>query len=391
MYYIVNQTDHIIAADNDLLDALSVSSLNDLQKEIALGKIELSSPYRREIHITIEGERKIYSSESHTLSSLLGDMTLVEIKEEATNEEEIAIPESDLISLKDEIEIEEETLFETQKPQENEELLSLIEADEPLSLISDDVAEKSDTEEDLMSETASVLVDIQSISQKIGISEEDYDRFIKEYIDTALTLEDDLKSNKETLRSQAIDTLSHLSQVLHLSPLMPSIQEIQKADDTTRGQHITAFYNTLSRVVTKEEASSANIEVKPRPQGESFGHLDLSDVKPIHFDFQMEAAANDLGLPLELIEEFVIDFIDQAHIETEKMLEAYQDGDLDKVQKIGHLLKGTSSNLRIKPLADTLYNIQFCENSTELEDLIKIYWGHFLSFENQINITLKRI
>ena len=80
-----------------------------------------------------------------------------------------------------------------------------------------------------------------------------------------------------------------------------------------------------------------------------------------------------------------------SFIETEKMLEAYQNGDLDRVQKIGHLLKGTSSNLRIKPLADTLYNIQFCEETTELEDLIKTYWGHFLSFENQINITLKRI
>ena len=394
MYYIVNQTDHIIAADNDLLDALSVSSFNDLQKNITLGNIELSSPYRRELHITIDGERKIYSSESHTLSSFLGDMTLVEIKEE-----EIAIQESDLISLKDEIEIEEETIFEIQKPQENEEkrvetaeeLLSLIEVDEPLSLISDEVTEASDTEEDLMSETAPVLVDIHTISQKIGISIEDYDRFLKEYIDTALTLEDDLKSNTEILRSQAIDTLSHLSQVLHLSPIMPSIQEIQKADNTTRGQYITAFYNTLSRVITKEEVSSENIVVTPVTQGESFGHLDLSDVKPIHFDFQMSAAAEDLSLPIELIEEFVIDFIDQVHIETDRMLEAYQNGDLDSIQKIGHLLKGTSSNLRINTLADTLYAIQFCEESTELEDLIKTYWGHFLSFENQINTTLKRI
>ena len=394
MYYIVNQTDHIIAADNDLLDILSVSSLNDLQKEIALGNIELSSPLRREIHITLHGERKTYSSESHTLSSLLGDMTLVEIKEEETNEEKIDLdmPESDFISLIK----EEDVIPETETSEEialepADELFTMKEEEEPLTLISNDLPEISDTEEEIPAETAPILVDIHNISQTIGISTEDYDRFLKEYIDTALTLEGDLKSNKETLRSQAIDTLSHLSHVLHLSSVTPIIEEIQKADDSTRDQHITDFYHTLSRVVTQEEEPALQIEAADAPKGESFGHIDLSTVNPIHFDFQISAAAEDLSLPIELIEEFVIDFLDQAHIETDRMLEAYENGDLDTIQKIGHLLKGTSSNLRINTLADTLYAIQFCEDSTQLEDLIKTYWGHFLSFENQINITLKRI
>ncbi|MEA1953011.1 MAG: hypothetical protein U9O24_01290, partial [Campylobacterota bacterium] len=118
-----------------------------------------------------------------------------------------------------------------------------------------------------------------------------------------------------------------------------------------------------------------------------FGTIELDDVEPIHFDFQMEQAATDLGLPVELIEEFVDDFIVQAHEETEKMLKCYEEGDLDAIQKIGHLLKGTSSNLRITPLADTLYEIQFCEDSSKLEKLIKFYWGHFLSLETQIKLT----
>ncbi len=71
------------------------------------------------------------------------------------------------------------------------------------------------------------------------------------------------------------------------------------------------------------------------------------------------------------------------------MLEAYEKGDLDAIQKIGHLLKGASSNLRIKALSDTLYEIQFCEDSSKLEDLIKRYWAHFLSLEMQIDLTTK--
>jgi hypothetical protein len=124
------------------------------------------------------------------------------------------------------------------------------------------------------------------------------------------------------------------------------------------------------------------------PEG-SFGILDLSDVKPIHFDFRLEEAAEDLSLPVELIEEFVHDFIDQARTETENMLEAYKQGDLNKIQKIGHLLKGASSNLRINPLADTLYEIQFCEDSSKLEALIRSYWAHFIAFEKQMELTSK--
>ena len=121
----------------------------------------------------------------------------------------------------------------------------------------------------------------------------------------------------------------------------------------------------------------------------SFGTISLDGIKPIHFDFQLEEAANDLSLPVELIEEFVHDFIEQCHIETEKILKAYEEGDLDAIQKIGHLLKGAASNLRINPLSDTLYKIQFCEDSSNLEHLIKDYWGHFLSFEIQINALAK--
>jgi len=239
MYYIVNQTDHMIAADKDLLDALSVSSLNDLQKDIALGIIEFTSPFRPELRISISGTTKVYSSDNHTLSSLLGDMILVEIKEEL-QEEKTESEALDFISIKDESESVEKEIFEIHKPEDQ----TLDTADEtledtPLELFSDDILEVS--EEAIIKETAPILIDIQKISQLIGITPKDYDRFLKEYIDTALTLEDDLKGNKEKQRSQAIDTLGHLSQVLHLSTVFPIIEQIKEADDNTRSTYITSF------------------------------------------------------------------------------------------------------------------------------------------------------
>ena len=386
-------------------------------------------------------------------------------------------------------------------------------------------------------EEEEIPIDVSILSEAIGISDEDYDVFLDEYIDTALNLEEDLRGETKSKKEEAIATLSHLSDVLHLPILHEKITKITESSTSTEAKTIDSFYSALSRIspfytekenkvveipaptpqVEEEESFEFELELEldepneiptpaPAPQVEkeesfefeleldepneipapapsipepakssnddlfeldldmdmplvetpapsvpepaksnnddlfeldldmgtasdtvekietiestenifeivepiiepvieepvsilasvektkienanSFGTLDLEGIKPIHFDFQVEEAANDLSLPVELIEEFVNDFIDQAREETIKMITAYEKGDLDSIQKIGHLLKGTSSNLRIKPLADTLYQIQFCEDSSRLDYLIKDYWGHFLSFEIQI-------
>jgi len=414
MYYIVNQTDHIIAADSDLLTLLSVSSLDDLHKDIALGNIEFTMPFGSDLNITLAGEARSYLSERHTLSSLLGDMTLVEVKEEIVEEQEAEKAEEnlaedkfdeeepaddeDIITYSDEISlIEDEPLAPTEEEESQEEeepIISLLEEEAPLDLIEEESEENESPEPEQDLDDTPIFIDVAEVSRKIGISTDDYERFLKEYIDTALTLEDDLNGKHEKQKNQAITTLSHLSNVLHLDAISKTIEKIKDADEKEQHSYILDFYNLLARVSTeKEERTAVEEEATqvPADKHKRLGTIDLSDVKPIHFDFQMSEAAKDLSLPIELIEEFVIDFIEQAHVETENMLKAYEKGDISTVQKLGHLLKGTSSNLRIKPLADTLYAIQFSDENDDLEALIKNYWGHFLSFENQINATLKRI
>ena len=408
MYYIVNQTNHIIAADNMLLALLSVENIGELHQNIASKHIEFTTPSQGNLDISTSAGTTSYTVKSHTLTGVLGELTLVEI-EEAQESSKTVVPEEtiadDTFSLIDDEPITfdngDDTVIE-EPAEEKEEEISIFEDETPFDLISDDhdLAEETVQAEKTVVETldtgaddAAIFIDIEKISQKIGISAEDYNSFLNEYIDTALTLEEDLKSTDRDARSHAISTISHLSNVLHLPVISEIMQDIENADEKTQGSHIQSFYNTLARLTTSQVTQSAVPEEvtapAPAPSRESFGTIDLSDVKPIHFDFQLEEAANDLSLPVELIEEFVTDFIDQAHTETDKMLEAYEKGDLDTIQKIGHLLKGTSSNLRINPLADTLYKIQFCEESSQLEELIKDYWGHFISFEHQIKLTSK--
>lgn len=421
MYYILNETHQIIAADDNLLALCRVSHIDELSLKIALGdtKFDLSE---ENIIITIDNNDKTFPISKTSLSSMLGHITLVDIQAEgekaSSDDLSVLTPDDTIedISEETEIDINDNELFDLVVEDETESKIDTVE--DSLNVITEDTdildLGLSDKEDEVVidkpasDDTAEILVDIDKVCQQIGVSHEDYDTFLNEYIDTALGLEQDLQSTDSAKRSNAVATLSHLSEVLQLPVIGDIIAKVDAAPENEQKETVESFYAALSRITTsttsqtepqmelfhtqeedKVDLFDAEEEKEPAEEvtinEKSFGTISLEGIKPIHFDFQLEEAARDLSLPVELIEEFVHDFIEQGHIETEKMLKAYEEGDLDAIQKIGHLLKGASSNLRINALSDTLYKIQFCEDSNDLEHLIKDYWAHFLSFEIQIN------
>ena len=459
------------------------------------------------------------------------DDLLQTILEEAKEEEPLLLDEEAPKESKEEVALslddtDEDDLLQTilEEAKEEEPLLLDEEEKEPKEEVSLSLDDADEEDEPL--EMTPIYIDAEHISQEIGISTEEYNEFLDEYIDTVLESDEALNGDDEEAKQKAIQNLSHLSTILHLPILTELMTTIEQSSGKAQTKAIEKLYHTLNRfTTTPQEAQKATkeadlqeevtpniveeapqkenvqeketidndlldlglgdvtanvesltqeedvlvekndgieldldaltlpVEEEPQPQqksqddaitldldalttplveeekveekapqsdafdlgldlseetntpvtpaveeveaevieeeapaSEGFGTINLDDVKPIHFDFQIEEAANDLSLPTELIEEFVQDFIEQGHEETQKMLKAYEAGDLETIQKIGHLLKGTSSNLRITPLADTLYEIQFCEDSSQLEGLIKNYWAHFISFETQIKL-----
>lgn len=407
MYYILNETNQMIAADDNLLGLFGVSHIDALSLKIALGEIKFD-PASETIIITTDNQDKTFPISKTSLSSMLGHLTLVELQAEKKE----ALPafilddmeeSSNLLDLDSDIVEDNNELFDLALEQEAEDNIEKIE--DSLNLLSQDTQSfdldlSSIKDEDITDASSEIHIDIEKISQQIGVSHEDYDTFLNEYIDTALGLEQDLQSTDTQKRSNAVATLSHLSEVLQLPVVGDIIANVASASSDKQRETVQSFFNALSKLTTTSDSQKEALDLDIfEPQEimketdivdeNSFGSIHLDDVEPIHFDFQLEEAANDLSLPIELIEEFVHDFIEQGHLETQKMLKAYQKGDLKTIQKIGHLLKGASSNLRINDLSDTLYKIQFCEESKDLEDFIKDYWGHFLSFELQINALVK--
>jgi len=423
MYYITNQNDQVIAASSDLLELLEVGSIDALYKQIALDAIEFAAE-NDGITLKTPLDETCYRIEKEPLSSLLGSMTLVHLVAETSVTAEESILPLETPAAVEEVQPEKETQEEeTFSLLDDEELFTIKEEKEEVEEVEEEAsvtpepeAEKEEEENDLfdlilpssaeetigeikdekVTSNAPVYIDVEKIAQSIGISPEDYNTFLTEYIDTALSLEEDLRSDDQGKRTAATHTLFHLSNVLRLPVITEIIEQLKYTETEDIDSSIQSFYDTLSRLTTskpetaeKEEKEKVAVERETGAASEnleSFGTIDLSDVKPIHFDFQVAEAANELSLPAELIEEFIQDFIKQAHEETDKMLEAYEKGDLETIQKIGHLLKGTASNLRINPLADTLYEIQFCNDASKLEALIKEYWAHFISFETQFNL-----
>jgi len=419
MYYITNYNDQVIAASSDLLELLEVGSIDALYKQIALDAIEFTAE-NDGITLKTPLDETRYSIEKENLSSILGSMTLIrliaeipatitDITEEsifpteaetsAPKDEDFSLLDDELFTIKEESkeEAEEEHISEPESESTIEE-----EEEDFFNLILPSSTEETigEIEDEKVTSNTPVYIDVEQISQSIGISPDDYNTFLTEYIDTALSLEDDLRSDDQNKRTAATHTLFHLSNVLRLPVITEIIEQLKYTESEDIESSIQSFYDTLSRLTTSKpettEKAESNIEAEEEETGstpenlESFGTIDLSDVKPIYFDFQVEEAANELSLPAELIEEFIHDFIKQAHEETDKMLKAYEEGDLETIQKIGHLLKGTASNLRINPLSDTLYEIQFCDDPSKLEALIKEYWAHFISFETQFNLKSKQ-
>ncbi len=90
--------------------------------------------------------------------------------------------------------------------------------------------------------------------------------------------------------------------------------------------------------------------------------------------FDPKVASDELGLPIDLIEEFIQDFITQAKEFKDGLYGAVESGDLDSVQKLSHKLKGVAANLRIEDALDTLITINLSKDVDEIKQKLDIFY-----------------
>ena len=70
--------------------------------------------------------------------------------------------------------------------------------------------------------------------------------------------------------------------------------------------------------------------------------------------YDPSVASSELGLPLDLIEEFIEDFISQAKEFKDDLYQAVEEEDINNLKILSHKLKGVAANLRIEDALETL-------------------------------------
>lgn len=85
-------------------------------------------------------------------------------------------------------------------------------------------------------------------------------------------------------------------------------------------------------------------------------------------------AADELGLPTELIDEFIGDFINQAYEFKDQIFNAVAQQDFDTIKVMSHKMKGVAANLRIEDSFEVLRNINESSDIKECEANLKRFY-----------------
>ena len=94
-------------------------------------------------------------------------------------------------------------------------------------------------------------------------------------------------------------------------------------------------------------------------------------------------AANELGLPVDLIEEFIGDFIQQSYEFKKDLFEACARNDFNNLHILSHKLKGVAANLRIEDALETLSVINMSTELGEVEANLKYYYNIVAKLEGK--------
>jgi hypothetical protein len=191
----------------------------------------------------------------------------------------------------------------------------------------------------------------------------------------------DVKEEKEEkLESRFTDVIEKIDKKGQVASPTPSKRESEK--DLVDLDLDFSLDLDDDLVPLKEEKKSTPVSApKPKKSTGSTDEIVLEDAPKLPINYNPKVAADELNLPVVLIEEFVEDFIEQAHHDKDHLLASYYQKDMDNIHELGHKLKGAASNLRINELADVLEEIQFCTDYSKLKPLFIRYWGLFKSLE----------
>lgn len=127
-------------------------------------------------------------------------------------------------------------------------------------------------------------------------------------------------------------------------------------------------------VEKKEEPKPVIKEVVKKPAAPKVEEKEDDGSPFANYVYDPTVASNDLGLPIDLVEEFIQDFIAQAESFKQDLYDSASSRNIDHLKIQSHKLKGVAANLRIEDALDALTIINTSDDDHEIKtNLDRLY------------------
>ena len=162
------------------------------------------------------------------------------------------------------------------------------------------------------------------------------------------------------------------------------VQEEQRVETTL--ELPTEEESVFDRILEDDNSAPMLGAYLSEEDKEYLADLEFSD----DYTYDPQIAADELGLPVDLIEEFIGDFIKQAHEFKEQLFTAIANQDYDNIKGLSHKLKGVAANLRIEDSFEVLRNVNETSDIKECEANLKKFYITIAKLEGKDVEEVKR-
>lgn len=145
--------------------------------------------------------------------------------------------------------------------------------------------------------------------------------------------------------------------------------EVDFEDESFEEDNITETQESVEQIATPKKAPKVEED-----EDEYAGYV-----------YNPEVASEELGLPIDLIEEFIQDFIAQANSFKDELYQSTASEDANQLKIQSHKLKGVAANLRIEDALAALTVINTSDNYDEIKNKLDDLYKMIAKLSNKSN------
>jgi len=264
-------------------------------------------------------------------------------------------------------------------------------SDEELKVVSNDILEKPAPK--VAATTVSTPIENSFDAQKVEtptteITADPYAEDIKEPEPTQAEeklniIEDMYEDDTEVLETKESAKIELDLDVIEDKPLDimlddPVVEEVSQELETIEDLPIEIENN-----LEVEEESDFTLDLEELPTNTANDYVEEltqeieeeeEEDSSTTYIYDPNVASGELGLPVDLIEEFIEDFIAQAKEFKDDLYDALDKSDMERLKTQSHKLKGVAANLRVENALEALSIINTSEKHNEIAKNLKLFY-----------------